>query len=170
MPDQDRWIVVGGGASGMAAAFFLRQHGIDSEIIEKDSAIGGRMGALRLGDRWVDFGGKNLGKRYKLFREFVASLGPHEFEYFGLNSSQVRDGEIVTFDATRRWRTLVSMARDATMRDLWRFARLLWQVRSHEEDGYLGSEFFGSLGRRRDIPRRSPAAPTSAAPDISCRR
>lgn len=139
----------------MAAAFFLRQRGIDSEIIERDSAIGGRMGALQLGDRWVDFGGKNLGKRYKLFREFVATLGQHEFEYFGLNSSQVRDGKIVTFDETRRWRTLVEMARHASLRDVVRFARLLWQVRSNEEDGYLGSEFFGSIGRQRDM---SPAS------------
>ena len=153
--DKDTWIVVGGGASGMAAAFFLRQHGIDSEIVEKDDVIGGRMGALQLGDRWVDFGGKNVGKRYKLFREFVASLGPHEFEYFGLNSSQVRDGKIVTFDGTRRWRSLVSLARDATMRDVLRFAWLLWRVRSNEEDGYLGSEFFASIGRRHDL---SPAS------------
>ena len=139
----------------MATAFFLRRHGVDSEIVEKDDVIGGRMGALQLGDRWVDFGGKNLGKRYKLFREFVASLGPHEFEYFGLNSSQLRDGMIVTFDETRRWRSLVSLARDATMRDVLRFARLLWQVRSNEGEGYLGSEFFASLGQQHD---QSPAS------------
>jgi oxygen-dependent protoporphyrinogen oxidase len=155
MPAKDQWIVVGGGVSGMAAAFFLRQHGIDSEIIEKDGAIGGRMGSLQLGDRWVDFGGKNLGKRYKLFREFVATLGQHEFEYFGLNSSQVRNGKIITFEGTRRLRTLVEIGRDASLRDAVRFARLLWQVRSNEENGYLGSEFFGSVGRQHDM---SPAS------------
>lgn len=155
MPENHRWIVVGGGASGMAAAFFLRQHGLDAEIIEKDSAIGGRMGALQLGGRRVDFGGKNVGRHYKLFREFVASLGQHEFEDFGLNSSQIRDGKIVTFDGARRWRSLVELGRDASVRDVARFARLLWRVRSNEEDGYLGSEFFGSLGRQRDT---SPAS------------
>src|SRR5258706_9231111 len=64
------WVVVGGGVSGMAASYFLQQHGFDSEIIEKDGALGGRMGTLQLGERWIDFGGKNVGKGYKLFRQF----------------------------------------------------------------------------------------------------
>ena len=45
----DRWIIVGGGASGLAAAFFLRQLGIQSLIVERDEALGGRMG----GDSWT---------------------------------------------------------------------------------------------------------------------
>src|SRR6185436_6096769 len=106
MSRMDRWIIVGGGASGLAAAFFLRQRGIDSVIVEKDATIGGRMGTVDLGDRSLDCGGKNIGRRYKLFREFAASLGTHPFEYFGLNSSQVIDGKIRTFDANARWRTM----------------------------------------------------------------
>jgi phytoene dehydrogenase-like protein len=51
MPRTDRWIIVGGGASGLATAFFLKQLGLDSVIVERDSAVGGRMGTVRLGER-----------------------------------------------------------------------------------------------------------------------
>jgi len=103
MSRSDRWLIVGGGASGLAAAFFLKQRGLESVVIERDNTLGGRMGTVSLGDRSIDCGGKNIGKRYTLFREFAASLGTHAFEYFGLNSSQVIDGRVTTFEASSRW-------------------------------------------------------------------
>src|SRR5215510_8097227 len=118
MSKRDRWIILGGGASGLAAAFFLRKYDIDSEIVEKQNTIGGRMGTVMLGDRSLDCGGKNIGKRYKLFRDFAMALGPHEFEHFGLNSSQARDGRLVTFDAKHRWRTMLGLARKTSPQDM----------------------------------------------------
>src|ERR687896_266288 len=111
MTHTDPWIVVGGGASGLAAAYFLEQRGLPSLIVERDDAIGGRMGTVRLGDRSLDCGGKNIGRRYTLFRRFAASLGSHPFEYFGLNSSQVIDGRVRTFEASARWRSMADLAR-----------------------------------------------------------
>jgi protoporphyrinogen/coproporphyrinogen III oxidase len=135
----DRWIIVGGGASGLAAAFFLRQQGIDSLIVERDGMPGGRMGTVQLGDRRLDCGGKNIGKRYTLFHRFAASLGSYPFEYFGLNSSQVIDGTVKTVDASKRWRTLLDLTRGVAARDLLRFGRLVWRVKADESAGYLGS-------------------------------
>src|SRR6185503_12795862 len=79
MATSDRWIVVGGGVSGLAVAFFLRQRGLESVIIERDAIPGGRIGTVTLGDRAVDCGGKNIGKKYRLFRQFAASLGTYSF-------------------------------------------------------------------------------------------
>ena len=124
----DKWIVIGGGASGLATSFFLKQHGIDPEIIESQSAIGGRMGSVKLGNRLLDCGGKNIGRGYALFRRFAAALGPHPFENFGLNSSQARNGRLVTFDAQRRWRSILDLARGISPVDVARFARMLWRV------------------------------------------
>ena len=150
MKKSSRWIIVGGGASGMAAAFFLKQHGIDSEIIESQGALGGRIGSVTLGERTLDCGGKNIGKRYRLFRKFTSSLGSHEFEYFGLNSSQVRDGKLLTLDGNRRWRTLAEIVRPMSPRDILRFGRILWHVKSKEDDGYLGTDYSRALGTRHD--------------------
>jgi oxygen-dependent protoporphyrinogen oxidase len=155
MGHQDRWIVVGGGASGLAAAYFLEQRGLRSVIVERDGALGGRMGTVQLGDRTLDCGGKNIGRRYRLFREFVAALGSHPFEYFGLNSSQVIDGRVTTFDGTARWRTMADLARGLSPKDVVRFARLLWQVKRDEATGYLGS------AHARDLARRYDDAPAS---------
>jgi protoporphyrinogen/coproporphyrinogen III oxidase len=150
MSRTDRWIIVGGGASGLAVAFFLKQLGIDAVIVERDSTLGGRMGTVRLGDRSLDCGGKNIGKKYKLFRQFAASIGTYPFEYFGLNSSQVIDGKIKTFEARARWRTLVDLTRGVAAKDMLRFGHLVWRVKADESAGYLGSTVSRRLATRFD--------------------
>ncbi len=144
------WIVVGGGASGLAAAFFLKQRGLDSVVIERDSAIGGRMGTVQMGERTLDCGGKNIGRGYTFFRRFVASLGTHPMEHFGLNSSQVVDGQIRTFDASARWSTMASLARGIAASDAIRFGRVLWRVKRDQAAGYLGSPYSRQLAAKYD--------------------
>ena len=146
----DRWIIVGGGASGLAAAFFLKQLGMDSEIVERESTIGGRMGTVELGGRSLDCGGKNIGRQYKLFRQFASSLGTHPLEYFGLNSSQVLNGKIKTFDASARWKSMLDLARGVSAKDIIRFGEILWRIKSNEANGYLGSQYSRTLARRYD--------------------
>ncbi len=150
MANADRWIIVGGGASGLAAAFFLEQLGLDCVIVERDDTLGGRMGTVQLGERTLDCGGKNIGRRYTLFREFAASLGPHPFEYFGLNSSQAVDGRVRTVDGNARWRTMADLARGVAPSDVLRFGRLLWRVKRDEATGYLGSAYSRTLATRFD--------------------
>jgi oxygen-dependent protoporphyrinogen oxidase len=150
MPHIDRWIIVGGGASGLAAAFFLKQLGIDSVIVERDGSIGGRMGTARLGDRSLDCGGKNIGRQYTLFRQFAASLGTHPLQHFGLNSSQAVDGRIRTFDGGARWRTMAAMASGLSAKDLIAFGELLCRVKCQEASGYLGSPYSRTLADRYD--------------------
>jgi len=146
----DPFVVVGGGVSGIAAAHYLHQHGVDTEILEASRRLGGRIGSCQLGDRWLDFGGKNIGRHYHLFRRFTAAMGDNPYEFFGINSSQVRDGEIVTFDSSRRWRGMLELARGGTMMDLLRFGRLCLAVKRNEDNGYLGSPYFDALGQRLD--------------------
>jgi oxygen-dependent protoporphyrinogen oxidase len=152
MARSDRWIIVGAGASGLAAAYFLKQRGIDSILLERERAIGGRMGTVPLGGRSLDCGGKNIGRRYHLFRQFARSLGTHPLEYFGLNSSQVIDGELRTFEASARWQTLADLARGVPVRDAIRFGRLLWRVKRDESAGYLGSPYARRAQRYDDQP------------------
>jgi oxygen-dependent protoporphyrinogen oxidase len=165
MSHTDRWIIVGGGASGLAAAFFLKQRGICSEIVERESSVGGRMSSVELGGRMLDCGGKNIGRQYKLFRQFAASLGDHPFEYFGLNSSQIVDGKLTTFDATARWQSFADVARGVSWRDAVRFAGILARMKAREGNGYLGSAYSRTMARRYD---RLPVS--SYFSDEFCRR
>ncbi|HEX4953011.1 MAG TPA: FAD-dependent oxidoreductase [Thermoanaerobaculia bacterium] len=157
--------VVGGGISGIAASYSLRRRGIASEILEQSDVLGGRIGSARLGERLVDLGGKNIGRRYHRFRQFVAACGDNPYEYFGINSSQVRDGRMVTFDSRRRWASLLDLARRCRRRDLLRFGRMCLAVKRDEENGYLGSSYFDALAERLDDP---PAG--SYFGDELCRR
>lgn len=150
MSRADRWIIVGGGASGLAAAYFLRGLGLPSVIVERESTIGGRMATVQLGERSVDCGGKNIGRRYTLFRRFAASLGSHPFEHFGLNSSQSVNGKVTTVDAGARWQTMARLARGIRPGDMVRFGSLLCRVASSEPAGYLGSSLSQRLGDRYD--------------------
>ncbi|MFQ5527229.1 MAG: protoporphyrinogen/coproporphyrinogen oxidase [Thermoanaerobaculia bacterium] len=150
MSDDRTYAVVGGGVSGIAAAHYLQKAGLQVELLERGSQLGGRVGSCKLGDRWLDFGGKNIGRNYHLFREFTSALGDNPYEYFGINSSQVRDGRIVTFDSSRRWSTLLGLLRQCSPADLVRFARLCLRVKRHENNGYLGSPYFNALAERLD--------------------
>ncbi len=157
--------VVGGGVSGIAVSHLLRRQGIESEILEQSGTLGGRIGSCKLGERLLDLGGKNIGRRYRRFREFTACCGDNPYEYFGINSSQVRDGRIVTFDSKRRLRGFLELSRRCSRRDLFRFARMCLAVRRDEESGYLGSPYFDALANRLGDP---PAG--SYFGDELCRR
>lgn len=142
--------VVGGGISGIAAAHFLQMRNVDVEIVEQGGALGGRIGSARLGERTIDLGGKNIGRKYMLFRAFAASLGEYGYEPFGINSSRVRHGKIVTLDSSRRWRSTLNFLRDCPKGDVVRFASWAAHVMVNEENRFLGSPFFNALARRLD--------------------
>ncbi len=142
-----RYAIVGGGLSGLAAAWYLQRRGAETHIIERDGTLGGRAGSGQLGDRVVTLGGKNIGRSYTRFREFVATLGEHPFEYFGINSSRVVDGKVLTFDSQHRARTVRNL-RGIPGRDVARLVRLAAMVKRDPEVRYLSEESCDRLARR----------------------
>lgn len=142
-----RYAVVGGGVSGLAAAWYLQRRGAETHIIERDGALGGRAGSGQLGERTVTLGGKNIGRDYSRFRAFTQSLGEHPYEYFGINSSRVHDGRLLTFDSTAR-RRLLGQLRGIPPWDLARLGRLLLTVRRNPEARHLAEERSRRLARR----------------------
>ena len=148
--------VVGGGAAGLAAAYYLRRQGHRVELIERSPCLGGRMSTATLGNRKIALGGKNIGRRYTLFREFVRDMGDQPFEYFGLNSSRIRDGRIVTLDGERRWAGVMRVIRTCTLRDVVRAAPMVAAIRRDRRNAFLGGPFFTALEARRG--NESPAS------------
>jgi oxygen-dependent protoporphyrinogen oxidase len=142
--------VVGGGVSGLAAAFALHRAGHEVELIECDAGLGGRCAPGLLGDRPVMFGGKNIGHRYARFRAFTAALGDHPYEPFGINSSRVEDGRVMTIDSSRRGRSLRTALQLGSPRALVRLVYLAARIRRSESNRYLGLPYFTRLGRRHD--------------------
>jgi protoporphyrinogen/coproporphyrinogen III oxidase len=142
-----RYAIAGGGLSGLAAAWYLQRRGAETHIFERDSALGGRAGSGPLGERVMTFGGKNIGRDYTRFRAFTQSLGEHPYEYFGINSSRVLDGRLLTFDSENRGRMLRQL-RGVPARDLVRLGRLMLAVRRGPGARYLGVERCRRLDRR----------------------
>ena len=144
------YIVIGGGMSGMAAAHFLRSRGVQVELLEQSGALGGRVAPGWLGDRRVDLGGKNIGRKYTQFRSFAASLGFDRWEYFGLNTSRVEGGELRTLDASRRLRGIFRLAEGSSPMDFARFGRFAARVKWNRSARFLGSKASNSYAERYD--------------------
>src|SRR5271163_3840229 len=142
-----RYAVVGGGLSGLAAAWYLQGRGAATHIFESAEALGGRTISGELGERLVTLGGKNIGRSYTRFRAFTASLGEHRYEYFGINSSRVIDGRMVTFDSTDRAGMLRNLSGIST-RDVARLAQLALTLRRDPNTRYLSEASCQSLARK----------------------
>ncbi len=146
-----RAAVIGCGISGIASAFYLRQRNIEVDLYESEDRIGGRIGSELLLGRWLDFGGKNVGKNYSLFRDFVRECGIHDYEYFGFNTSQIIDGRVVKInkEGAKLFNTLrfISLCGFDGIRKLYPHVEAILKDRSQ---GVLNSEYFNMLAEKYD--------------------
>ncbi|MCE1274591.1 MAG: FAD-dependent oxidoreductase [Chlorobiales bacterium] len=146
-----RIAVIGSGVSGIASAYYLRKLNFDVDLYEAGSSIGGRIGSEQLLLRKVDFGGKNIGKHYTRFREFVKACGSPEFEYFGLNTSQMVNGRIVKF--SREGSKFFNLLRILKLCGLDGYRKLYPMARAILDDrtqGVLCSDYFVRISERLD--------------------
>ena len=148
--DGRRVAVVGSGASGLSAAHELQQAGYAVELIEREDRLGGRFGIETLGDRPIVMGGKNIGRKYRQFRAFTEAMGDNPFEEFGINSSRVKDGEVLPVDSSRRGRSIRSLIKVGSPRDLFRLVRLARTIKRDEANRFLGGPAFTELARKHD--------------------
>ncbi len=148
--EEATWAVVGGGLSGVATAWFLRRAGLSVEVIEKEPHLGGRVGPGRLDGLPVDFGGKNIGKSYRLFREWVAAHGDPPFRHFGLNSTSADHAGQGTLDSRSRMRGLRDALRGIAPGDLAQFVALAALVRVSRAEGDIGGPVLRRLADRFD--------------------
>ena len=69
------YVVIGGGVSGLAAAWFLRKAGHDVRLLEKNSAVGGCMRTLRQDGFLLEQGPFNVLVRDPAFEQLLDDLG-----------------------------------------------------------------------------------------------
>ncbi len=146
-----RIAVIGGGVSGIASAFYLRQRNFEVDLYESEDQIGGRIGSEMLLGRWLDFGGKNIGKNYPLFRDFVRECGVNDYEYFGFNTSQMINGRIVRInkEGAKLLNTLrfISLCGFDGIRKLYPHVRAILKDR---RQGVLNSDYFNRIAEQYD--------------------
>ena len=157
-----RVAIIGGGISGIASAFYLLKRNHEVDLYESKEQIGGRAGSDLLDGRWVDFGGKNIGKNYIRFREFVETCNNPEFEYFGINTSQLINGRIVKLN--RDGAKLYNLIKVIHLCGLPGFIKIYPHIKAILHDrsqGVLASDHFKKLSDQSDnltlaeyLPRR----------------
>ena len=143
--------VIGGGISGIASAYYFNQHHIDVDLYDAAESIGGRIGSGFLGDLPVDFGGKNIGRKYKRFRRFVSDYGDFPFEYFGFNTSQVIGSKVVKINKEKAG--LYNLMRLFYLSGLKGFIKLYPLVKAVKGDykqGALNSSYFNNVADQND--------------------
>ena len=146
-----RVAVIGGGVSGIASAFYLRQHNLEVDLYESEDRIGGRIGSQVLLGRWLDFGGKNIGRNYLLFRDFVRECGIDDYEYFGFNTSQIINDRVVKIN--KEGAKLFNTLRFIRLCGFDGILKLYPHVRAILKDrrqGVLDSDYFNRLAEQYD--------------------
>lgn len=144
--------IVGSGISGIATAYFLHKAGFYPDIIEASAELGGRIAPRQLLNRDVAIGGKNIGKRYQLFREMIHDLEAGTFEYFGLNTSRIVNGKIKTFDTSNKLKGYLGYLQHATLRDVLRILPMILNVKRNRENGDLGGPYFQKYTKLQPPP------------------
>lgn len=143
--------VVGGGLSGIAAAWRLHSAGHRVELIERDAVLGGRLGVDRLGDRSIMMGGKNIGQNYTELRKLLSDLGAHLYEPFGINTSRVVDGKVVFIDGQHMAQQMVQLlGESASRKDIGKLLYYGSRVRGKDENRFLGSALFTKTAAKHD--------------------
>lgn len=142
--------VIGGGISGIAAAYYLSEMGYSVEIIEAEGDIGGRVGCDYIGERRIEFGGKNIGRNYPRFREFVSNIGDYEYEFFGINTSSKIAGKQRTIDSEKPIKTLLNVVAMTGVKDFIKMSRMLSAIRRNPDNGYLRGPYFSQLASAKD--------------------
>lgn len=152
-----RVIVVGGGWSGLAAAWNLHRAGARPLLIDDRPTLGGRSATAHLGTRAITLGGKNIGRKYSRFRAFAAELGAGEaaYEHFGINSSRIENGRMRTTDSTNKAAALYGMLRGVPPRDLSRILRLAYYVRRDRANAFLSGPDIERYAARTGDPTLS---------------
>ena len=67
-------IVVGAGISGLACAYYLKKHGIDVLVLEKDDRVGGRVKTDVVDGFLMDIGAQFISDSYPIIMELVDEL------------------------------------------------------------------------------------------------
>ena len=152
-------IVVGGGWSGISAAWKLVREGFAVAIYDDGTTLGGRSASETLRGRSVCLGGKNIGRRYSLFREFARAFDVEAYEHFGISSSRIDGGRVVPVDGHRRVRAIARYLRHARLGDVRQFARLQRAIKDHRSNSFLGGLAFAEAAGPDDIRLSSAFSP-----------
>jgi monoamine oxidase len=73
-------LVIGGGLSGLAAAYRLSRAGIDVAVLEARDRVGGRAWRIPVGDAFFDAGCEALDREHPALRSLAAELGVTTWE------------------------------------------------------------------------------------------
>lgn len=142
--------IIGAGISGIAAAHFLKRETNQFDIFESSDNFGGRVGSLKMGDKWIDFGGKNIGYGYKLFREFVKEQGEFNYEYFGVNTSKILNGKITKINREKNLKSFLNLFKLATPIDLIKLFYLVKRIKKQPNEGFICSDYYNNLAEKYD--------------------
>jgi oxygen-dependent protoporphyrinogen oxidase len=117
-----RVVVVGAGAAGISAGFWLRRAGVEVSILEEGLEIGGRCRTVEKNGFRFDVGAGALPSTYANVRRIIDALGlEHQIERRGAVIGTWHDGQVERIDRRRPWTFLTTRHLSAASKArLWR--------------------------------------------------
>jgi oxygen-dependent protoporphyrinogen oxidase len=143
-------LVIGGGISGIAATYFLKKQGRKVKLLEKNNELGGRVAPIEFEGSIIEFGGKNIGRRYHLFRSFVCEMG--DFNYVNQAGHQMTPNQLSAEndELNESFRRVQKIIASVPEKDGVRLLEFLLRVALHSQNRLLSSEYFAQKGREAD--------------------
>jgi Flavin containing amine oxidoreductase len=136
--EQPNICIIGGGAAGIAAAYFLNQQGYKKvTLLEKANRIGGKCMSLTFGGKSFDLGANYVTSDYKIVRQLAKQVKADLYTEGKLNAFDMQENSIASL--------LKAILKNASFWKIgWQSARFIWKrwrvrhVISHHKPGYKG--------------------------------
>lgn len=97
-------IVIGGGLAGLTVAHRLKQHGVEVRMLESSKAVGGKIGARKVGGEPFDIGANTVLESNSAIHNLIKELGLQSQMLFAAPDANARwimkDGKLIAMPAS----------------------------------------------------------------------
>lgn len=126
--------IIGAGVSGLGAAHYLAEQGIECVIHEASDGIGGRAAGRTEGDMLFEVGGKNFSSQWSRFNALLTSFGLNEFDPQHPDFHLILNDHLIKMDKSRTLKGDLRLALQLGIRGSLQLKKFLGYSRKHADE------------------------------------
>jgi oxygen-dependent protoporphyrinogen oxidase len=122
----DKYIhIIGAGITGLGAAQFLSNHGINSTLYECEDKIGGRAGCIEKDGYVLEVGGKNFSSGWSEFNDLLKEFNIKAYDKQHPNFHIILNGKLIELNKQRTLTGDISLAKALGLRGAFQLKKLM---------------------------------------------
>jgi oxygen-dependent protoporphyrinogen oxidase len=120
--------IIGAGITGLGAAHFLSQHGINSTLYESEDRIGGRAGCIEKDGYILEVGGKNFSSGWTEFNDLLKEFNITAYDQQHPNFHIILNGKLIELNKKRTLTGDISLAKALGLRGAFQLKKLMGEA------------------------------------------